>query len=637
MIRYLKRVFVVGILIVFLLLTIGILYNIENNKIDNNKIDNKEMITKYNNIVIIKGKKNTVKCLINNKIMEYKTISYLNKEYDNVVADIKIVNNNIVLIRIKPHKISGKLLSYNGNSLEIDNYGVVKCTEDLKMYGKEENNFINLSDDKLHVGMENISYVLERDKICAIIINNDSYNSKNIRVLIKTSNYKDILHNYIEFKSEDDVELLYVDNARQTSGRSIQENRIEGQVDNLEYTVKKIRANRLIKIKPNSRYFKISNRILVRSKNDRGVILPSVKRGDKNLKYYGQLEFVKLKNGIAIINDIDIEKYLYSVIPSEMPESYGVEALKVQAICARTYAYSHLNNNKYKKYGANIDDSISYQVYNNQKYGKDTIRAVNDTKGKVIKYKGKLANIFYYSTSCGYSSNTKDVFGGNNIEYLVSKKQSVEKNSVYSENIEKEIDTDIYNEKFFRKFILSTDGECFEKNCEWFRWKIIWNVDKITRAINNNIGDLCARGKNKNILVYDKKYKKYICKSIDSIGKVKNIKVGKRGSGGVVTQIIIDGSKRKIKVETQYTIRKVIGPYNASIIKNNRVKVNGIEMLPSSYFIVDKKVNNYVITGGGYGHGIGMSQCGVNELIKLGKSYDEVLKYYYNDTSIEYY
>lgn len=637
MIRYLKRVFVVGILIVFLLLTIGILYNIENNKIDNNKIDNKEMITKYNNIVIIKGKKNTVKCLINNKIMEYKTISYLNKEYDNVVADIKIVNNNIVLIRIKPHKISGKLLSYNGNSLEIDNYGVVKCTEDLKMYGKEENNFINLSDDKLHVGMENISYVLERDKICAIIINNDSYNSKNIRVLIKTSNYKDILHNYIEFKSEDDVELLYVDNARQTSGRSIQENRIEGQVDNLEYTVKKIRANRLIKIKPNSRYFKISNRILVRSKNDRGVILPSVKRGDKNLKYYGQLEFVKLKNGIAIINDIDIEKYLYSVIPSEMPESYGVEALKVQAICARTYAYSHLNNNKYKKYGANIDDSISYQVYNNQKYGKDTIRAVNDTKGKVIKYKGKLANIFYYSTSCGYSSNTKDVFGGNNIEYLVSKKQSVEKNSVYSENIEKEIDTDIYNEKSFRKFILSTDGECFEKNCEWFRWKIIWNVDKITRAINNNIGDLCARGKNKNILVYDKKYKKYICKSIDSIGKVKNIKVGKRGSGGVVTQIIIDGSKRKIKVETQYTIRKVIGPYNASIIKNNRVKVNGIEMLPSSYFIVDKKVNNYVVTGGGYGHGIGMSQCGVNELIKLGKSYDEVLKYYYNDTSIEYY
>lgn len=637
MIRYLKRVFVVGILIVFLLLTIGILYNIENNKIDNNKIDNKEMITKYNNIVIIKGKKNTVKCLINNKIMEYKTISYLNKEYDNVVADIKIVNNNIVLIRIKPHKISGKLLSYNGNSLEIDNYGVVKCTEDLKMYGKEENNLINLSDDKLHVGMENISYVLERDKICAIIINNDSYNSKNIRVLIKTSNYKDILHNYIEFKSEDDVELLYVDNARQTSGRSIQENRIEGQVDNLEYTVKKIRANRLIKIKPNSRYFKISNRILVRSKNDRGVILPSVKRGDKNLKYYGQLEFVKLKNGIAIINDIDIEKYLYSVIPSEMPESYGVEALKVQAICARTYAYSHLNNNKYKKYGANIDDSISYQVYNNQKYGKDTIRAVNDTKGKVIKYKGKLANIFYYSTSCGYSSNTKDVFGGNNIEYLVSKKQSVEKNSVYSENIEKEIDTDIYNEKSFRKFILSTDGECFEKNCEWFRWKIIWNVDKITRAINNNIGDLCARGKNKNILVYDKKYKKYICKSIDGIGKVKNIKVGKRGSGGVVTQIIIDGSKRKIKVETQYTIRKIIGPYNASIIKNNRVKVNGIEMLPSSYFIVDKKVNNYVITGGGYGHGIGMSQCGVNELIKLGKSYDEVLKYYYNDTSIEYY
>ena len=62
-----------------------------------------------------------------------------------------------------------------------------------------------------------------------------------------------------------------------------------------------------------------------------------------------------------------------------------------------------------------------------------------------------------------------------------------------------------------------------------------------------------------------------------------------------------------------------------------------MDMLPSSYFIIDKKENKYVINGGGYGHGIGMSQCGVNELIKLGKSYDEVLKYYFNNTSIEYY
>ena len=632
MIRYLKRVLLICSLIIILILTIGVVYHIEIKK-----IDNKDLITYYKNIFIIEGKQNIIKCLIDNKIVEYKTISSLDKEYNNVIADIKKVNNNIVSIRVKPYKIRGKLLSYKGNSVEIDNYGDVKCTETLEIYGKKKNKLVKVSEDELIVGMENISYVLEGDKICAMIIQNNDYKSKNIRVLIKTSNYKDILHSYIEFKSEDDLELLYVDNARQTIGSSVKEKSIKGQVDNFDYTVKKIRANRLVKIKPGSRYFKISNRIVVRSKNDKGVTLPSVKRAEKNLKYYGQLEFVKTKNGIAVINDIDIEKYLYSVIPSEMPESYGVEALKVQAICARTYAYSQLGNKTYKKYGANIDDSISYQVYNNQKYGKDTIMAIEDTKGKIIKYNGKLANIFYYSTSCGYSSNTKDVFGGDNIEYLVSKKQSVKGKSIYGEKNNKGENIDISKEKVFRKFILSTDGECFEKKCEWFRWKIIWNVDKITRAINHNIGDLCARGKNKNILVYDKKYKKYVCKNIDSIGKVKSIKVSKRGSGGVVTQIIIYGSHRQIKVETQYTIRKIIGPYNTSIIKNNKLKVNGMEMLPSSYFIIDKKANNYVITGGGYGHGIGMSQCGVNELIKLGKSYDEVLKYYFNNTSIEYH
>ena len=647
MIRYVRNTLAIGILITLLVLIIRVVYYIESEK-----IDNKELVTYYDNIVIIKGKKSRLKCLIDDKVIEYRTISNLEKEYNDVIGDIKVVNNKVVSIKLKPCMIKGKLLSYDGKKAEIDKYGKVKCTESLEIYGKENEGYKELTENELRVGMEDITFVLEGDKICAIIVKNESYNSKNIRVLIKTSNYSGIIHNYVEFKSRYELELLFIDDVKSVSGRVVKENIVKGKVDSVNYTVKKIAPNKIIRIKPNSKYYRKSNRILIRSKADKGVMLTSVKRATNGLKYYGQLELIKTKNGIVVVNDIDIEKYLYSVIPSEMPESYGVEALKVQAICARTYAYSQLDNNKYKKYGANIDDSISYQVYNNQKYGKDSVEAVNDTKGKVIKYNGRIANIFYYSTSCGYSSSTKDVFGGENIEYLVSKKQTYLENNIKNENnniISKKRDIrnesnkviskkrDIKNEKYFRNFILSTDEDCFEKNCEWFRWKIIWNVDKITSAINHNIRDVCSKGKNSNVTVYDKKQKKYMCKKIDGVGKVKNIKVCKRGSGGVVTQIIIYGTERKIKLDTQYIIRKIIGPYNTSIIKNNKVKVNNMDMLPSSYFIIDKKENKYVITGGGYGHGIGMSQCGVNELIKLGKSYDEVLKYYFNNTSIEYY
>ena len=162
-------------------------------------------------------------------------------------------------------------------------------------------------------------------------------------------------------------------------------------------------------------------------------------------------------------------------------------------------------------------------------------------------------------------------------------------------------------------------------------------MDKLTRAINGNLSDVCVQGENKNITVYDKRHKKYICKSVSNIGKVNDIKVKKRGSGGVVTQIIIYGSRKQIKVKTQYTIRKIIGPNNATLVKNNNAKVKNMEMLPSCYFIIDKKEKRYVIVGGGYGHGIGMSQCGVNELVKLGKKYNDIIQFYFNNTSIEYY
>ena len=67
------------------------------------------------------------------------------------------------------------------------------------------------------------------------------------------------------------------------------------------------------------------------------------------------MELLLTEGGIAVINEVLLEEYLYSVVPSEMPSSYPGEALKAQAVCARTYAYGHMEHAGYPKYGAHVD------------------------------------------------------------------------------------------------------------------------------------------------------------------------------------------------------------------------------------------------------------------------------------------
>ena len=114
------------------------------------------------------------------------------------------------------------------------------------------------------------------------------------------------------------------------------------------------------------------------NKEDKITIL-NVNKSYGNPSYRGDIEIALYDEGLVIINEVPIEEYLYAVVPSEMPVRFGVEALKVQAVCARSYAYKQLMNNSYGKYGAHVDDSVNFQVYNNVEEKEDSIRAVKGT------------------------------------------------------------------------------------------------------------------------------------------------------------------------------------------------------------------------------------------------------------------
>ena len=107
---------------------------------------------------------------------------------------------------------------------------------------------------------------------------------------------------------------------------------------------------------------------------DGGGIYHKNKELDK--EYPGELQYYEEAQGWVIINEVPLEEYLCRVVPSEMPSGYAAEALKAQAVCARTYAVWQMQEYAYPEYKAHVNDSVSYQVYNNVESQEETRQAV---------------------------------------------------------------------------------------------------------------------------------------------------------------------------------------------------------------------------------------------------------------------
>lgn len=110
----------------------------------------------------------------------------------------------------------------------------------------------------------------------------------------------------------------------------------------------------------------------------------------------------KSSSSVRVINVVKVEDYLKQVVPSEMPQSFGVEALKAQAVAARTYALSDFMKNRYKSEGFHVKDTTESQVYNNQKENDDANKAIELTAGEVLLHNGKPVDAKYFSTGCGF-------------------------------------------------------------------------------------------------------------------------------------------------------------------------------------------------------------------------------------------
>ena len=113
--------------------------------------------------------------------------------------------------------------------------------------------------------------------------------------------------------------------------------------------------------------------------------LMGLKRGYEDPLFEGTLTISRRKEGFLVINELPLELYIRKVIPSEMPSSYPLEALKAQAVCARTYAVKQMDVLRMEDgIPADVDDSVSYQVYNNQPESERSRQAAEETRGQIM-------------------------------------------------------------------------------------------------------------------------------------------------------------------------------------------------------------------------------------------------------------
>ena len=498
-----------------------------------------------------------------------------NEVLKEVLADVVVENGNVKNIRLKTDVIRGKVLSVDDGAVEIEGYGRVNFDEDIaviKNYGELENAEIK---DVL-VGYALLEFIVGDGKICGIVMDEEP-SLENIRVIIKTSNYENTYHDKVRVSADGTFTV--------TCGEK----------------TKRYQAGEEVVFDKNS--FGEEERIYITAEADGSMLqLNSVKRNCGTPSYHGTFEIYNSEKGLVVINELLLEEYLYSVLPSEMPSSYGLEALKAQAVCARSYAYKQILNNSLSKYGAHVDDSSQYQVYNNIAETALTIEAVNQTKGQILTYEGDVVEAFYFSTSCGHTTDS-DIWGGSRVSYVKGK-------LIDGSNAELILDT----EEKFAAFIKNRDFKSYDRDFAWYRWEVEFSLEDLTGFVKK-------------------------AGFSDRVGNVKTIEVAERGTGGIVKKLKINGTAGSVIVEREYAIRKFLNPQGYMINRADNTTVNNFPLLPSAYFTAEPvlegtALKGYHIYGGGFGHGAGMSQNGAKAMTDAGISYDEVLKYFYENISI---
>jgi len=305
-----------------------------------------------------------------------------------------------------------------------------------------------------------------------------------------------------------------------------------------------------------------------------------------NVEYGKNFYLIKDSYGSwTLVQKLSFNDYLRGVLPHEIGSNAPMEALKAQAIIARTWAI--YNSNRFNSDNYHLCITTQCQVYKPiLKNNLNIENAIKETTNMVMTFNGILMNAFYHASNGGISAPASESWEMKDYPYLITKYDFIgEQNNKFK----------IYfkNDKALRNFIINSNNKYFSSKHHLFRW-----TKKISSTqILNYISDHNSFIENDNI---------------------KDLKIIERGLSGRVIKLSI----------------RLSGRIDPVILNKDDIR-KYLKFLPSNLFIIDKLNDDFwVFRGGGFSHGVGLSQSGAIEMAKLGFKYQRILGHYYEGVKI---
>ncbi|MBS3680242.1 SpoIID/LytB domain-containing protein [Ornithinibacillus massiliensis] len=307
--------------------------------------------------------------------------------------------------------------------------------------------------------------------------------------------------------------------------------------------------------------------------------------------YLGAMEFlIEDKKNIRPVNQLPLEDYLKGVVPFEVFSSWGLETLKAQTLAARTYAVSKMEQV--------IDDTIRYQVYGGYEWDTSTTQAVEETEGEVVTYDNRLIETFYSASNGGKTENNANVWGGDSMRYFPIKDDPYDPTHPWEFTI--------------HKTQIAYDAIDFSNPAWWDT-----TVEKDAEISNSLKSWLNRNGYPGKIKILE----------IDQFELNGDKLASGRSVTGSISVIFMRQLLEGLILFEQMSLKDV----NLNQI---RPMIGGTVF--KSYLIdsLEQHKSAYTMKGRGFGHGVGMSQWGAHFMGEQGKTYREIIEFYYPGTTI---
>lgn len=406
-------------------------------------------------------------------------------------------------------------------------------------------------------------------------------------------------------------------------------------------------------------------------------------------KYRGNIEIRRFSNSdMTVVNHLSMQEYLYGVVPREIGGASPLEAVKAQAIIARTYACKNIGRRS--ELGFDVYPTVTDQAYGGYEWEhENSNKAVDLTYGEVATYNGDLIGGNYFSTSGGYTESSENVWGGK-VDYLRAVpdtyepevdgntswevtmtpsevKASLAKNGINVGDIIDLVPIE-YTEagRVLKLKIVGTAGEKIiekDKVRTYLGLKSMWytvndaapvvkgteNIPTPSNSINNDEKELPSLSwVIENEEVEEKKEEEIKVnianddnKKVDN-GKQLIILIDEDGKE-IITKddkgeaIVVDNKeatveqKKEVDLSKKTLLKSIISFITSGFIQIQQL---GIETYEKPAMASSSK-DVFVFRGRGWGHAVGMSQNGAKGMANNGFSAEEIIKWYYTGVNIE--